>query len=193
MLLAGAQFETPLGVEPILFHGEQGHGAAFGLWHEGFTPQGAEVKVGVLHADHAPPVADGGVLHFQPGVAAAVAKGGADFAFLDFVVAVFGVVATKADGGDAVHGVAVFTAGVHPTAGQVHKGSHFFAVLVVVLFVRAVQSAAADTAFLEFMVVPREAVVIAAVAVGHAEEALITDPGGTDAAVVAFGEGAGHG
>ena len=65
--------------------------------------------------------------------------------------------------------------------------------LVVVFFFRAGQAVAADTALLELMVVAGQAVVVAAVAVGHAEETLVTDPGGADAAVVAFGEGARHG
>ena len=133
------------------------------------------------------------MLHFQPGVAAAVAKGGADFAFLDFVVAVFGVVAAKADGGNAVHGIAVFATGIHPAAGQVHVGGDFLAVLMIVFFFRAGQAIAADTALLELVTVARQAVVVTAVAVGHTEEALIADPGGADAAVVAFRVGAGHG
>ena len=132
------------------------------------------------------------MFHFQPRIAAPVGEGAADGAFLNFVVAIIGVIATETNSGNPGEGVAVFTTGIHPAAGQVHIGDDF-AMVVIMAAGGAIQAGAVGPALLEFVAVAGQAIVVATIAVGHAEVALITDPGGANAAIVAFRIGAGHG
>ncbi|MNZ66823.1 hypothetical protein D3C78_850560 [compost metagenome] len=147
------------------FEDEQGRAVGFGMWHEGFLAEGGETAVADLRADHALQRAERAMTGFDAALIAVVLERGAGFAALEFLVLVLGVGRIELQRGEGAvqiadfrgEGVAVL---MHLQADLILGGRAVVAVIAAI--------GKPGIAMLPVIAAADGAVVLAAVAVGHA-------------------------